>query len=91
MRERWPGYKEIEKAEPYEGEDIMSYVVKNYDDIKDDDLTRGRIRSIYVKIKYGTSTPSDIAEYYNIPIKVVRDIASGKLFRKVTEDLRDEN
>lgn len=91
MREKWPGYKEIEKAETYEGEDIMFYVTKNYDAIKDDELTKGRIRSIYVAIKYGTSTPSDLAEYYNIPIRVIRDIMSGKLFAQVTEDLRNKN
>lgn len=81
---------ETKKAEPFEGMDILYYLEREIDDIVDDELTKGRIRSIYVKIRYGQSTPSDLAEYYDLPIHVIRDIASGKLFKSVTRDLREE-
>lgn len=75
------------KAEPWEGEDIMYYIGKDLGTIKCDELTTGRIRSIYSRIRYGVSTPSDLAGYYGIPIKVIRGIGDGKLFRELTRDL----
>lgn len=75
------------KAEAWEGEDIMYYIGKDLEAIKCDELTAGRIRSIYSRIEYGDSTPSDLARYYEIPIKVIRDIAAGKIFESITRDL----
>lgn len=79
----------INKAEPFEGQDIMDYIEKELDDIKDDELTAGRIRSIYVQVNFGDKPPREIAEYYDIPVKVVRDIADGKLFRSITQNIDD--
>lgn len=79
-----------DKAEPYEGQDIMVLLdqVMNNKDIVADELTKGRIRSIYVKTKYGSDSLRSIADYYDIPIAVVKDIESGKIFRSITSDLR---
>lgn len=80
--------REQEKAEAFEGQDIMFYLERDVDEINDDELTKGRIRSIYVQLKYRQKDPTSIAEYYDIPLKVVRDIGSGKLFGNITEDLK---
>lgn len=81
------------KAQEFEGNDIM-YYLENPDELKrlvdgivDDELTRGRIRTIYVKARYGQSSINQIAEYYNLPAPVIKDIASGKLFHGITADL----
>lgn len=81
------------KAHNFEGNDIM-YYLENPDELKrlidgivDDELTRGRIRTIYVKVRYGQSSTNEIAEYYNLSVPVIKDIASGKLFHEITADL----
>lgn len=80
-------HEERLKAEPFEGQDIMYYIEKEIDDIQDDELTKGRIRSIFVQVNFGDKFPAEIAEYYDIPVKVVRGIASGKLFSSITKDI----
>jgi len=76
------------KAHNFEGNDIMYYLENRLiDGIVDDELTRGRIRTIYVKVRYGQSSTNEIAEYYNLPVPVIKDIASGKLFHEITADL----
>lgn len=81
--------RESEKAEAFEGQDIMFYLERDIDEINDDELTKGRIRSIYVQLKYRQKGPTEIAEYYEIPLQVVRDIGSGKLFGSITRDLAE--
>lgn len=78
---------EEDMAEDYEGQDIMYYVNRKINDIKDDNLTVERIRGIYVQIKLGNKYPAELAHYYNIPVKVVADIAAGILFNPLTKDL----
>lgn len=78
---------ERDKAESWEGEDILYYIGKDLEKIKCDELTKGRVRSIYASLKFGDSTPSDLAEYYGISIKVIRSIGEGKLFGELTRDL----
>lgn len=79
-----------DRARDFEGKDIM-YYLEHPDELKrlvdgviDDELTTGRIRTIYVKVNYGQSSIKDVADYYDLPIRVVKDIASGKLFRDIT-------
>ncbi len=75
-------------AEKYEGQDIMDLLsLANSNEIIDDELTKGRIRTIFVKVNYGYEDPRKIAEYYSLPIKVIKDIASGKIFRSITCDM----
>ena len=75
------------KAEPFEGKDIMYYLEKEIEDIQDDELTKGRIRSIFVQVNFGNKSVSEIAKYYNIPTDVVRGIAEGRLFKSITNDI----
>lgn len=80
----------MKKAEEYEGRDIMWYLEhpdeleKLMEGIIDDELTVGRIRSIYVQKTYGSKSSKEIAAYYDIPVKLVNDIAEGKVFREIT-------
>lgn len=77
-----------DRAEKFEGDDIMRALANcNVDDIIDDELTRGRIRTIYTQLKYGTKKVYEIAEYYNLPPQLIRDIRDKKICRKITEDL----
>lgn len=72
-------------AEKYEGEDVMRLLqLASSDEVNDDELTKGRIRTIFVKVVYGHERPSAVAEYYNIPVQLVKDIAAGKVFRNIT-------
>ena len=80
-------HEERTKAEPFEGQDIMYYIEKEIEEIKDDELTKGRIRSIFVQVNFGDKFPAEIAEYYDIPVKVVRGIAEGRLFSSITKDI----
>ena len=57
------------------------------DDIEDDELTKGRIRTIYVSLNYGSKTAKELSEYYDIPVQAVKDIGSGKLFGSITRDI----
>lgn len=80
------------KADEFEGRDIMWYI--NHPDelerwmenINDDELTAGRIRSIYVRVRYGHERASDVAKYYDLPVSVVNDIGNGKLFGNITNN-----
>lgn len=76
-------------AKEFEGRDIMYYLNLNIDDIEDDELTVGRIRSIYVQANYGNKSRMEIAKYYNIPVDVVKGIATGKLFKSITKDIEN--
>lgn len=75
------------QAYEFEGGDIMFYLERAMEGLEDDELTKGRIRTIYVKVRYGHTSIRDLAEYYNLPSQVIRDIASGKLFSNITKDL----
>lgn len=74
-------------ADNFEGGDIMFYLEREMEGLKDDELTKGRIRTIYVKVRYGHTSIKELAEYYDLPPQVIRDIASGKLFSTITQDL----
>lgn len=78
---------ERRKAESFEGMDIMMYLEKEVGNIDDDELTKGRIRSIFVKINYGQGSVSEVADYYGLPTSVVRDISLGRIFKSITRDL----
>lgn len=77
-------------ADPFEGHDIMMYIEREMDGIDDDELTKGRIRSIFVRLKYRQSSPNQLAEYYDLPVQVIKGIGSGQLFGSITRDLRGE-
>ena len=83
------------KADDFEGMDIMWYInhpdelEKLMDGIIDDELTTGRIRSIYVQVNYGHNNPGRIADYYNIPVEAVKAIANGSLLGKLTKSIRN--
>ena len=80
------------RAEPFEGQDILN-LLERMDNGDDDcsELTKGRIRSIYVKLKYGGERyASNLAEYYDLPIELIKDIGRGKVFKNITKDLEDE-
>lgn len=82
--------KNRDKAHEFEGNDIMELVTRvmeHGDDIIDDELTKGRIRSIYTQLRYGSKRIQEVAEYYNLPIQLIKDIRDGKIFRKITSDL----
>lgn len=81
--------REPERAEAYEGQDIMFYLERDINEINDDELTKGRIRTIFVQLKYRQKSPIELAEYYDIPSQVIRDIGSGKLFGNITKDLAE--
>lgn len=78
------------KAKEFEAGDILWYLEhpdelqKFLDGVIDDELTKGRIRSIYVRVKYGQASVKEIAEYYDLPEKLVRNIADGITFRGIT-------
>ena len=77
-----------EHADKYEGEDVMRLLqLAQSGAIVDDELTKGRIRTIYVKVVYGRNKPKEIAEYYGLPEQLIKDIASGKIFRNITRDM----
>ena len=82
--------KEIrkEKIRESEGRDIIHLLEKDIEDINDDELTKGRIRSIYAKLKYGSSTAYEIADYYGLPEELIKDIGRGKVFADITADMR---
>ena len=75
-------------AKFFEGQDILAMLAQgmNVDDVIDDELTKGRIRTIYIQMKYNTKRPREIAEYYNLPIDLVKDIRDGKIFSKITQE-----
>ena len=77
------------KAQEFEGNNIIRELLPNVnvDDIADDKITRGRIRSIYTQSKYGSKRVEDIAKYYDLPVQLIKDIRDKKAFRKITEDL----
>lgn len=84
----------MDKAQVFEGQDIINLMQallggneEEYEKIVDDELTKGRIRTIYTQLKYGSKRAQDIAEYYDIPITLVKDIGKGKIFEKITKDL----
>lgn len=81
-----------DRPELFEGRDIVAMLAQgmDVDDIIDDELTKGRIRTIYVQMKYGTKRPMEIAEYYNLPIELIKDIRDGKIFRKITSESYEE-
>lgn len=66
---------------------ILNYVTNHIDDIEDDELTKGRVQSIFLQVNLGHKSIREVAEYYNLPPKVVKAIAEGKLFRSVTQDI----
>lgn len=81
------------RAEKFEGRDIMWYLShpteleQFLDGVIDDELTKGRIRTIYVKIKYGSASVRELANYYDLDEALIRDIANGKIFSELTKDL----
>lgn len=77
-----------EKAELFEGRDIVSMLAQgvNVDDVIDDELTKGRIRTICIQMKYGTKRPREIAEYYDLPVDLIKDIRDGRIFGKITRE-----
>ena len=81
-----------ERTELFEGIDILSMLAQgmNVDDIVDDELTKGRIRTIYIQMKYGTKRAREIAEYYNLPLQLIKDIRDGNIFRKITSESYEE-
>jgi hypothetical protein len=67
------------KANKYEGEDILNlFELASSDQIIDDELTRGRIRAIYVRVKYGKESTQSIANYYDVSEELIRNIVDGK-------------
>lgn len=52
-------------------------------------LTKERIRTIYVKMKFGSSSPESVSEYYGIPVKLAILIKEGRAFRSITQDLQE--
>ena len=79
-----------ERAQQFEGDDItalLQRVMEHGEDIIDDELTKGRIRAIYTQLRYGSKKAYEVAEYYNLPVELIKDIRDGKIFRKITSDL----
>jgi len=80
----------FDKAEPFEGMDIISLLERVGDEeMESDELTRGRIRAIYTQLKYGSRSARNIAEYYSIPIELVLDIGRGRIFKNITSDMEE--
>lgn len=81
----------ITKADEFEGRDIMWYLEhpeelrKLMEGIIDDELTKGRIRSIYVRVNYGQNSVKEVAKYYDLPVKLIKDIADGRIFEEITK------
>lgn len=69
-----------------QGIDINSFELES---LVDDELTKGRVRTIYTQLKYGTKTIQEVAEYYELPKELLRDIKHGKAFRGLTRDIDD--
>lgn len=58
---------------------------KLIDEIDDNnEMTIGRIRTIYARVNYGNEDINKIAKYYNLPIKIIRDICNKKIFANIT-------
>lgn len=55
-----------------------------------DELGRGRIQTIYARMKYGHADPHELAEMYKLPVKVINGIASGKIFREITKRVEED-
>lgn len=53
----------------------------------DDELTRGRIRSIYAQLQYGDGNVNKISRYYGLPRQLIIDIKRGKIFRNIINGL----
>lgn len=51
--------------------------------IIDDELTRGRIRTIYVRMVYGHESPEVVAKYYGLPVRLMEDIRDKQIFKEV--------
>ena len=78
------------RPEAFEGQDILAYWERMRDDEEAEDtneLTKGRIRTIYVKLKYGQNTEQEMADWYNLPVQFVKDIRYGRIFRNITKDI----
>lgn len=76
----------MKKAERYEGQEILD-MLENWDPNDPDcgdELTRGRVRTIYVRTKMGGKPVREIAEYYNLPINVIQGIRDGNIFPEIT-------
>jgi hypothetical protein len=70
----------------YDGDSMLDLIDLAYSDaIVDDELTRGRIRAIYVRVKYGKESIGSIAEYYGVPETFIRDLSKGKIFADITQ------
>lgn len=82
-------YSKVNTAAVSEGLEVANYIaaVMEDDSIVCDELTAGRIRTIYVQLKYKQKTSREIADYYDLPIDLIRDIGHGKAARKITRDL----
>lgn len=81
-----------DRPELFEGRDIVAMLAQgmDVDDIIDDELTKGRIRTIYVQMKYGTKRPFEIAEHYALPVDLIKDIRDGKIFRSITQETYED-
>ena len=77
--------KNIIKGKRYDGEELVNLIeLANSDKIISDELTRGRIRTIFVRAKYGMDSISTLAEYYDLPKEFIRDMVKGKIFADIT-------
>ena len=75
-------------ADKYEGEDVIRLLeLAQSRAIIDDELTKGRIRTIFVQVVYGKSNPKKVADYYGLPEQLIKDIARGKVFRDITRGM----
>lgn len=76
------------RAEDFEGTDILDLltrILNGEDDLGDcNELTKGRIRTIYARVKYGKEDPREVARYYSLPPDLIRDIADNRVFRDIT-------
>lgn len=67
------------------------YLQRFLDSVDDtDELGKGRIQTIYARMKYGHADPNELAEMYKLPVKVINGIASGKIFREITKRVEEE-
>lgn len=62
--------------------DELKKLIDNLDD--NHGMTAGRIRTIYARINYGNEDINEIARYYKLPVKLIKDIGNGKLFSEIT-------
>jgi hypothetical protein len=82
------------KPHHFEGSDIQKLfkrVMEHGEEIVDDELTKGRIRTIYTQVKYGTKSPQEVADYYGLPVQLIKDIRDEKIFRKITSESYEED